>query len=77
MEIDMGNRIEIDPRVCNGRPVISGTRITISVILDHLAAGLDRAKILEEYPELDDIDITAAIEYAKEYIDNSEVAVVK
>lgn len=64
MEAGMETRIEIDPRVCNGRPVISGTRITVSVILDHLAAGLDRAKILEEYPELGDVDITAAIGYA-------------
>ncbi len=73
----MDNRIEINPRVCNGKPVISGTRITISVILDHLAAGLDRAKILDEYPDLNDDDITAAIGYAKEYIDNSEIVAVK
>jgi len=33
------DRIEIDPRVCNGKPVIEGTRIPVSVILEQVAAG--------------------------------------
>lgn len=32
-------RIEINPRVCNGKPVIKGTRISVSVILEQLAEG--------------------------------------
>lgn len=32
-------KIELNPRVCNGKPVIKGTRIPVSVILDQIAAG--------------------------------------
>jgi uncharacterized protein (DUF433 family) len=33
------DRIELDPRVCNGKAVIQGTRIPVSVILDQIASG--------------------------------------
>ena len=45
-------RIEIDPRVCNGKPVIKGTRIPVSVILEQLAAGETWDSLLGGYPEL-------------------------
>ncbi len=35
----MNSYAEIDPRVCNGKPVITGTRIPVTVILDHAVAG--------------------------------------
>ena len=43
------DRIEIDPRVCNGKPVIKGTRIPISVILEQIASGESWAKLLAGY----------------------------
>jgi uncharacterized protein (DUF433 family) len=51
-------RIELDPRVCNGKPVIKGTRIPVSVIIDQVAEGETWDKILSGYPELtrEDID---------------------
>lgn len=45
-------RIELDPKVCNGRPVIKGTRIPVSVIIEQLAEGESWDEILEGYPEL-------------------------
>ncbi len=42
----------IDPRVCNGKPVIAGTRIPVTVILDHLTAGCNLSDIQRKYPEL-------------------------
>ena len=36
----MSDRIEVNPRVCNGNPVIRGTRIPVAVILDHLAVAV-------------------------------------
>ena len=57
----MPDRIEMDPRVCNGNPVIRGTRIPVAVILDHLAAGEPWEGILAGFPELTREDIAAAL----------------
>jgi uncharacterized protein (DUF433 family) len=46
------DRIEIDPRVCNGKPVIKGTRIPVTVILEQIAEGTSWDKIMAGYPEL-------------------------
>ena len=46
------DRIELNPRVCNGRPVIKGTRIPVSVILEQIAQGDSWDTLLEGYPEL-------------------------
>ena len=70
------NRIEIDPMVCNGKPVIRGTRITVSVILEQIAAGESWAKLLAGYPELKEEDIRAALFYARESLDHSEIRAV-
>ena len=66
-------RIEIDPKVCNGKPVINGTRIPVSVILEFVAENEPWEKILAEYPELTREDIHAAIRYARESLDHIEV----
>lgn len=60
------DRIEIDPRVCNGKPVIKGTRIPVSVILDQIAASESWEALLSGYPELQKEDIQAALIYARE-----------
>ncbi|MBI5602251.1 MAG: DUF433 domain-containing protein [Deltaproteobacteria bacterium] len=70
------NRIEINPRVCNGRPVIKGTRIPISVILEQIAEGESWEIILAGYPELKREDLQAALFYARESIDHTEVRAV-
>ena len=69
-------RIEIDPRVCNGRPVISGTRIPVSVILEQIAEGVSWDAILTDYPELTREDIHAAVSYARASLDHAELKAV-
>ncbi len=66
-------RIEINPRVCNGKPVIKGTRIPVSVILERLAEGESWDKILASYPELKREDINVALHYAKASLENIEL----
>jgi uncharacterized protein (DUF433 family) len=66
-------RIEISPRVCNGKPVIKGTRIPVSVILEQLAEGESWDQILTGYPELTREDIHAVLEYARASIDHMEI----
>jgi len=60
------DRISINPAVCHGKACIRGTRVMVSVILDNVAAGVDRDEILASYPTLTDADIQAAISYAAE-----------
>ena len=67
----MLERIEITPRVCAGKPVIAGTRISAAVILGQRADG---ESILESYPEFSREDIQAALHYAKAAIEHTEIA---
>lgn len=64
-------RITVNPEICNGKPVIRGMRITVSTILDFLAAGETITKILEAYPVLEKEDILACLEYARRVADKS------
>ena len=63
-------RITVDPGQCGGRPCLRGLRIRVRDVLDLLAAGADRAEILEDYPLLEESDITAALEYAAQQSDH-------
>jgi len=67
------DRIELNPRICNGKPVIKGTRIPISVILELIAEGKSWQAILDGYPELTREDIYATLHYAKVALDHSEL----
>jgi uncharacterized protein (DUF433 family) len=62
--IDLEKRITVNSEICHGKACISGTRITVSVILDCLAEGMKDSEILKEYPSLAAEDVRAAIEYA-------------
>ena len=50
--LNLIDRIKIDPRVCNGKPVIKGTRIAVAVILEQNADGDSWEKVLPGYPKL-------------------------
>ena len=71
--MSLTNRIELNPKVCNGKPVIKGTRIPVSVILEQIAEGESWDKLLAGYPELKRKDIQAALLYARASIDHTEV----
>jgi len=55
-----------DPAVMMGKPVIKGTRITVELILEKLAAGETIEQILEAYPHLTQEGIQAALSFAAE-----------
>ena len=71
----MSERIEIDPRVCGGQPVIKGTRISVCTILEQLADDESWDSLLRGYPELTRSDIQAALEYARHAILHTEITV--
>jgi len=64
------DRITVEPDVCNGKPVIRGTRITAQTVLEFLAAGDSVEDILEEYPDLKREDVQACLEYASKLLGN-------
>ena len=69
----MNSHIEIDPRVCNGKPVIAGTRIPVTVILDQMAAGCDREEVKRKYPGVSDEQIAGVLRYCHSVIDHTDI----
>ena len=68
----MTERIEVNPKILGGKPVIRGTRIPVYLILELLSAGYDFKRIIEAYPTLKEEDIRAAVEYAAKIVKNEE-----
>ncbi len=64
------DRIEINPDICNGKPVIKGTRITVQTILEFLGAGDSIEEVLEGYPSLTRNDVLAALQYSSRLMAN-------
>jgi uncharacterized protein (DUF433 family) len=59
----MNERIQIDPAICHGKPVIRGTRVLVSTILGALSGGDSVADVLEDYPTICEEDIRAALAF--------------
>jgi uncharacterized protein (DUF433 family) len=69
----MYERIELNPMVCHGKPVIKGTRVMVATILGALGAGDTIDVILEDYPNIERKDIEAALSFASELSQFEEV----
>ena len=70
------DRIEINPKVMLGKPVIRGTRLTVELILRKLGEGASERQLLDAYPRLTSEDIRAAISYAADVLSHEEIASV-
>jgi uncharacterized protein (DUF433 family) len=57
-------RIEVNPQVLVGKPVIKGTRISVEFVIDLLARGWSVEQVLDEYDHLTREDIQACLAYA-------------
>lgn len=62
------DRIEINPKVLQGKPIIKGTRLAVEFILELLAEQWNHETILKEYPQLAQDDIWAVLQYATEIV---------
>jgi uncharacterized protein (DUF433 family) len=71
------DRIEIDPDVMLGKPVIRGTRIAVELILRKLSEGASDADLLDAYPRLTREDIHAAMRYAADTLAHEVVFIGK
>ncbi len=56
--------IQSDPKIMFGKPVVSGTRVTVELILDKLAAGESIEQVLEAHPRLTEEGVRAALAFA-------------
>ena len=72
--MELLKRITFNTEQCGGRPCIRGLRIRVSDILDLLVAGKSRAEIIQELPDLEEEDITAALIYASRLTDHPLLA---
>jgi uncharacterized protein (DUF433 family) len=69
----MHERIETNPNIMGGKPVVRGTRVPVETILRKLGAGMPDSEILADHPHLKVEDIRAAQAYAADYIADEDV----
>ena len=67
------DRIELNPQVMLGKPVIRGTRIPVELILRKLSEGASEADLLQAYPRLTREDLQAAMRYAADTVAHEEI----
>ena len=70
------DRIEINPKVMMGKPVIRGTRLTVELILRKLSEGAQEKDLVRAYPKLTREDIHAAIRYAADTLAHEETVIL-
>jgi len=70
-------RITIDPAKMRGVPCIRGLRIPVATVIGQLAAGRAAAEILDDVPDLEAADITAALEYAAAAVQERELPLTR
>jgi uncharacterized protein (DUF433 family) len=73
MENTLLSRIEINPKVLTGKPIIRGLRISVDQILKSLAAEIKTEELLSEYPDLEIEDIKACLLYAAQLVEEERV----
>ena len=72
----LNDRIEINPKIMLGKPVIRGTRITVELILRKLGEGATERELVEAYPHLTKLDIQATANYAADMLAHEETVLL-
>ena len=73
----INDRIEINPRIMLGKPVVRGTRITVELILRKLAEDASAVVLLDAFPTLKKKDINAALVYAADALAHEETLLTR
>ena len=71
--MQLADRIEVNPAVMLGKPVIRGTRIPVELIIRKLSEGATEDDLLDAYPRLDRGDIQAALLYAADALSHETI----
>jgi len=69
-------RITINPKQMGGLPCIRGLRLPVTTVIGQLAAGRTHDQILADFPDLEEADIYAALEYAAAAVQERELPAV-
>ncbi len=69
----LADGITIDEKICNGKPIIRGKRITVQTVLEYLSAGETNEEILKQFPSLEPEDIIACLKFASEMMNRNYV----
>ncbi len=75
--MDGHDRVVAHPDVLVGKPVIKGTRTSVELVMDLLAAGYTAQQIIEQYDHLPREDIQACRAYAREVVQSERVYAVR
>ena len=70
---DLSDRITFNDKVLRGKPTIRGLRISVEMILELLAKGSTNKEIIEDFPDLEEADIKAALSYAHQMLTEEEL----
>ena len=71
--MDWKERIEINPLILSGKPIVRGTRLAVEFIVELMANDWTDQQILENYPGLTLADISACLHYAAETLKSERV----
>ena len=72
----VADRIEVNPKIMMGKPVIEGTRIPVELVVRKISEGASERGLLNAHPRLQKEDIKAALRYAADTIAHEKVATV-
>ena len=71
--MDWRDHITVDPQILVGKPLVKGTRISVELVIDLLAAGWTQQQVLDSYPTLKADDVRACLAYASEILHSEKV----
>lgn len=71
--MDWRDRITVDQHILVGKPVVKGTRVSVELVIDLLAAGWTEHQVLDSYPTLKTDDVRACLAYASEILHSEKV----
>jgi len=64
-QMNLSERITMDPEICHGKPTIRGLRYTVETLLELLSSGMTTEEILADYEDLEREDILAVLDFAR------------
>lgn len=72
-DVQIATHITCDPMILRGKPIIRGTRVPVYLIIDFITNGISPAQIVEDYPDLTEDDVEAAVAFAAQEKARTEV----
>ncbi len=73
-KVNWKKNIVVDKNICHGKPHIKDTRISVELILNMLASGMNIDEIIKEYPQLKESEIRSCIAYSAELASERDIA---